>query len=112
MRTKLEDFRKHWTPTAENFFQRVSAGHLVDLFCESVDFDTRGERVAVFANLKKSEKAEKMEKLASDPITQNLTGLSLDQRGKLDKRVLDSTSLLLRGETQLAPLRRGYFFVK
>ncbi|MCJ8336569.1 MAG: hypothetical protein MJH10_20450, partial [Epibacterium sp.] len=25
------DFRKHWTPTAENFFSRVSADHLVDL---------------------------------------------------------------------------------
>jgi ParB family chromosome partitioning protein len=64
------DIRKHWTPTAENFFSRVSAGHLVDLLCEFLDCDARDERVAAFAKLKKAEKAEKMEKLVSDPPTQ------------------------------------------
>ena len=83
------DIRKHWTPTAENFFSRVSAGHLVDLLCEFLDCDARDERVAGFARLKKAEKAEKMERLVSDPTTQKLMGLTPDQKAKLDKWVPD-----------------------
>lgn len=85
------DIRKHWTPTAENFFSRVSAGHLVDLLCEFLDCDARDERVAVFAKLKKAEKAEKMEKLVCDPTTQKLMGLTPDQKAKPDKWVPDCT---------------------
>lgn len=85
------DIRKHWTPTAENFFSRVSAGHLVDLLCEFLDCDARDERVASFAKLKKAEKAEKMEKLVSDPTTQKLMGLTAEQKAKLDKWVPDCT---------------------
>ena len=83
------DIRKHWTPTAENFFSRVSAGHLVDLLCAFLDCDARDERVAGFAKLKKAEKAEKMEKLISDPTTQKLMGLTSDQKAKLDRWVPD-----------------------
>ncbi len=85
------DIRKHWTPTAENFFSRVSAGHLIDLLCEFLDCDARDERVAGFAKLKKAEKAEKMEKLVSDPTTQKLMGLTSEQKAKLDKWVPDCT---------------------
>jgi ParB family chromosome partitioning protein len=85
------DIRKHWTPTAENFFSRVSAGHLVDLLCEFLDCNARGERVAAFAKLKKAEKAEKMEKLVSDPTTQKLMGLTPNQKAKLDKWMPDCT---------------------
>jgi len=85
------DIRKHWTPTAENFFSRVSAGHLVDLLCEFLDCDARDERVAAFAKLKKAEKAEKMEKLMSDPTTQKLMRLTPEQKAKLDKWVPDCT---------------------
>lgn len=85
------DIRKHWTPTAENFFSRVPAGHLVDLLCEFLDCDARDERVAGFAKLKKAEKAEKMEKLVSDPTTQKLMGMTPDQKANLDKWVPDCT---------------------
>ena len=85
------DIRKHWTPTAENFFSRVSAGHLVDLLCKFLDCDARDERVAGFAKLKKAEKAEKMEKLVIDPTTQKLMGVTLEQKAKLDKWVPDCT---------------------
>jgi len=85
------DIRKHWTPTAENFFSRVSASHLVDLLCEFLDCDARDERVVTFAKLKKAEKAEKMEKLVSDPTTQKLMRLTSDQKAKLDKWVPDCT---------------------
>ncbi len=85
------DIRKHWRPTAENFFSRVSAGHLIDLLCEFLDCDARDERVAAFAKLKKAEKAEKMEKLVSDPTTQKLMGLTPEQKAKLGKWVPDCT---------------------
>lgn len=83
------DIRKHWKPTAENFFARVSAPYLIDLMCEFLDCDARDDRVAAFAKLKKSEKAEKMEKLVSDPTTQKLMGLTPEQKLKLDKWVPD-----------------------
>ncbi len=85
------DIRKHWTPTAENFFSRVSAAHLVDLLCAFLECDARDERVAAFAKLKKAEKAAKMEKLLSDPTTQKLMGLTPDQKTKLDTWVPDCT---------------------
>ncbi|MGH1447065.1 MAG: ParB/RepB/Spo0J family partition protein [Cognatishimia sp.] len=83
------DVRKHWTPTAENFFARVSAPYLIDLVCEFLDCDAHDDRVAAFAKLKKAEKAEKMEKLVSDPTTQKLMGLTPKQKTKLDKWVPD-----------------------
>ncbi|MEY8829737.1 ParB N-terminal domain-containing protein [Sedimentitalea sp. XS_ASV28] len=85
------EIRKHWTPTAENFFSRVSAGHLVDLLCEFLDCDARDERAAAFAKLKKAEKADKMEKLVSDPTTQKLMKLTPEQKTKLDTWVPDCT---------------------
>ncbi len=83
------DIRKHWTPTAENFFSRVSASHLVDLLCTFLDCDDRDERVVAFAKLKKAEKAEKMEKLVRDPTTQKLMALTSDQKAIIDKWVPD-----------------------
>ena len=85
------DMRKHWMPTAENFFSRVSASHLTDLLCDFLDCEVRDERVAAFAKLKKAEKAEKMEKLISDSTTQKLMKLSPEQKAKLDTWVPDCT---------------------
>lgn len=85
------DIRKHWTPTAENFFSRVSAAYLTDLICEFLSCDARDDRIASFAKLKKAEKAEKMEKLVNDPTTQKLMGLTSEQKAKLDKWVPDCT---------------------
>ena len=82
---------KYCTRTAKNFFSRVSAGHLVDLFCEFLGSDGRDERVAAFAKLKKAEKAEKMEKLMSDPTTQKLMGITPKQKARLDTWVPDCT---------------------
>jgi ParB family chromosome partitioning protein len=83
------DIRKHWTPTAENFFSRVSASHLVELLCTFLDCDARDERVVAFAKLKKAAKAEKLEKLVSDPTTRKLMGLTSDQKAKIEKWVPD-----------------------
>ena len=85
------DIRKHWTPTAENFFSRVSAGHLSDLLCTFLGCDARDERVVAFAKLKKAEKAEKMEALMKDPTTQKLMGLTSEQKAALDRWVPECT---------------------
>jgi ParB family transcriptional regulator, chromosome partitioning protein len=85
------DIRKHWTPTAANFFSRVSAPYLVDLMCEFLTCKPQDERIIAFAKLKKAEKAEKMEKVVSDPTTQKLLGLTPEQKAKLDKWVPDCT---------------------
>ena len=77
------DIRKHWTPTAENFFARVSADHLTELLCAFLDCDARDARVMAFSKLKKAEKAEKMEKLIADPVTQKLMGLTSEQKQNL-----------------------------
>ena len=83
------DIRKHWTPTAENFFSRVSASYLIELMCEFLCCRPQDERITAFAKLKKGEKAEKMEKLVSDATTQKLMGLTPDQKTKIDKWVPD-----------------------
>lgn len=85
------EIRKHWTPTAENFFSRVSAGHLSDLLCAYLDCDARDERVVAFAKLKKAEKAAKMEALMKDPTTQKLMGLTSEQKAALDRWLPECT---------------------
>jgi ParB family chromosome partitioning protein len=85
------DIRKHWTPTAENFFSRVSAPYLIELMCEVLDCKQQDERVTAFAKLKKGEKAEKMENLMNDPTTQKLMGITPEQKAKIDKWVPDCT---------------------
>ncbi len=83
------DMRKYWTPTAENFFSRVSAGLLTDLLCKFLECDATDDRVTAFAKLKKSEKADKLEKLTNDPTTQKLMGLTPEQKANLDQWVPD-----------------------
>ena len=83
------DNRRHWTPTAEDFFALVSASHLVDLLCTFLDCDARDDRVTAFAKLKKAEKAEKLEHLVADPTTQKLMGLTSEQKDKLARWVPD-----------------------
>ena len=83
------EIRKHWTPTAENFFSRVSAGLLSDLLCGFLECDATDDRAIAFAKLKKAEKADKLEKLTSDPTTQKLMGLTSEQKANLDQWVPD-----------------------
>jgi len=85
------DIRKHWTPTAENFFSRVSAGYLIELMCEFLECKPQDERVTAFAKLKKGQKAERMENLVSDATTQKLMGITPDQKAKIDKWLPDCT---------------------
>ncbi|MFU8776709.1 MAG: ParB/RepB/Spo0J family partition protein [Roseovarius sp.] len=57
------DIRAVWTPTAENFFARVSASYLTDLWLDLLDLPEDHPTATTFAKLKKGEKAAKLETL-------------------------------------------------
>ncbi|TNC66401.1 ParB/RepB/Spo0J family partition protein [Rubellimicrobium roseum] len=59
--------RAVWTPTAENFFGRVSGAILDDLWRHLLDLAPEHPTATTFARLKKREKAERLEHLFADP---------------------------------------------
>ncbi|WP_435171577.1 ParB/RepB/Spo0J family partition protein [Falsirhodobacter sp. 1013] len=69
---RLEDesgasIRAVWTPTAANFFGRVSGGTLDDLFKDLLEQDEDSPAFKSFRSLKKGAKAEAMEAIFADP---------------------------------------------
>ncbi|WP_435170314.1 ParB/RepB/Spo0J family partition protein [Falsirhodobacter sp. 1013] len=69
---RLEDeagasIRAVWTPTAANFFGRVSGGTLDDLFKDLLEQDDESPAFKSFRSLKKGAKAEAMEAIFADP---------------------------------------------
>ena len=69
---RLEDeagasIRAVWTPTAANFFGRVSGGTLDDLFKDLLELDEDSPVFRSFRSLKKGAKAEAMEAIFADP---------------------------------------------
>ncbi|TNC59471.1 ParB N-terminal domain-containing protein [Rubellimicrobium roseum] len=63
------DLRKVWTPTAENFFARVSGPTLDALWRDLLDLAPEHPTVTTFAKLRKRDKAEKLEALFADPAS-------------------------------------------
>lgn len=57
------NIREVWTPTAANFFSRVSGGTLNDLWCDLLDLAPEHPTATTFAKMKKGEKAERLEAL-------------------------------------------------
>jgi ParB family chromosome partitioning protein len=69
------DVRKHWTPTAENFFARCKPAYLNAVFAELLPDNSDAGRTA-FAILKKAEKAavlDRLFKLDASVIEKDLT---------------------------------------
>lgn len=69
---RLEDesgasIRAVWTPTAANFFGRVSGATLDGLFKDLLEPDDEGPAFKSFRSLKKGAKAEAMEAIFADP---------------------------------------------
>lgn len=108
------DIRDNFTPNAENFFGRVGGPYLFQQWRDLLDLNEDHPTVTTFANLKKSEKADKMAALLRDGATR---GADRADRGVGARRhVLDTLAgrvitLLYYpwGEDQLAPLTRGLF---
>lgn len=81
--------RTVWSPTAANFFGRVSGGYLDALLADLLCAEVGDDRVKAFAKMKKSEKAATMERLFSDSTTQTLYALSSDQIARIAQWVPD-----------------------
>ncbi len=77
------EVRKTWTPTAENFFGRVSTAYLLDLWCDLLGLNPDHPKATTFAKLKKREKAEKLADLFASEDTRSAHGLTKDQCARI-----------------------------
>ncbi|MBM1691143.1 hypothetical protein [Sulfitobacter geojensis] len=78
------DIRENFTPTATNFFGRVSGPYLVNLWRELLDLSEDHPTATTFAKLKKSEKADKMEALFGDPEMRKAHNITENQAKRID----------------------------
>ena len=76
--------RETFTPTAENFFKRVGGPYLVELWRDLLDLKPDHPTATTFAKLKKGEKADKLEKLFSDPTMRSALGVTEKQATRID----------------------------
>jgi ParB family chromosome partitioning protein len=78
------DIRENFTPTAANFFGRVGGPYLINLWRELLDLPEDHPTATTFAKLKKSEKAEKLEALFSDPEMRSAHSVTEAQAKRID----------------------------
>ena len=81
--------RKVWTPTAENFFNRVSADTLDSLHLELTGCDPEGRGFKAHKAQKKAEKARCMERLFSDAEYQKAWRVDAEAKARIDAWVPD-----------------------
>ena len=81
--------RKVWTPTAENFFNRVSAHYLDSLHLELTGCDPEGRGFKAHKAQKKAEKARCMERLFSDAEYQKAWRITAEAKARIDAWVPD-----------------------
>lgn len=79
------NIRSIWTPTAANFFSRVSAPYLTDLLKSLLEVEDDDDRIKAFVKMKKGEKAVEMEKLFSgDQTYRKLNAITKNQATRID----------------------------
>ncbi len=76
--------RKVWTPTAENFFSRVSADYLDALHLELTGCDPQGNGFKAHKAQKKAEKAQCMERLFSDAEYQKAWRIDAEKKARIE----------------------------
>jgi ParB family chromosome partitioning protein len=78
--------REVWTPTAENFFGRVSGPYMVTLWCDFLELTEDHPTVTTFAKLKKGEKVKKLHDLfAKDNAPfRSALGITNEQAARID----------------------------
>ena len=81
--------RKVWTPTAENFFNRVSADTLDSLHLELTGCDPECNGFKAHKAQKKAEKARCMERLFSDAEYQKAWRITAEAKARIDAWVPD-----------------------
>lgn len=81
--------RKVWTPTAENFFNRVSADYLDSLHLDLTGCDPECNGFKAHRAQKKAEKARCMERLFSDAEYQKAWRITAEAKARIDAWVPD-----------------------
>ena len=81
--------RKVWTPTAENFFNRVSADYLDSLHLDLTGCDPECNGFKAHKAQKKAEKARCMERLFSDAEYQKAWRITAEAKARIDAWVPD-----------------------
>ena len=81
--------RKVWTPTAENFFNRVSADYLDSLHLDLTGCDPECNGFKAHKAQKKAEKARCMERLFSDAEYQKAWRVDAEAKARIDAWVPD-----------------------
>ena len=76
--------RQVWTPTAENFFGRVSADYLDGLHLDLTGCDPQGPGFKAFKSQKKGEKAADMERLFTDAAYQAAWRIDAEKKARID----------------------------
>lgn len=77
------DIRAVWTPTAENFFARVSGAYLETLWRDLLGVAPDHPSATSFVKLRKGEKAARLESLFSDPDTRASLALTPEQEARV-----------------------------
>lgn len=77
------NIREVWTPTADNFFGRVSGQYLGELWRSLLDLPEDHPTNTSFAKLKKAEKAAKLAQLFSDAQMRTALNITEDQEAKI-----------------------------
>ena len=81
--------RQVWTPTAENFFSRVSADTLDALMLDLTGCDPQGSGFKAWKARKKGEKAAAMERLFTDADYQAVWLIDAEKKVRIDAWVPD-----------------------
>ena len=81
--------RQVWTPTAENFFGRVSADYLDALHLDLTGCDPQCNGFKAFKSQKKGEKAAGMERLFTDAAYQSAWKIDAEKKARIDAWVPD-----------------------
>ena len=75
--------RAHFTPTAENFFGRVSGPYLCGLWNDLLDLAADHPTATNFAKKKKGEKAEALDSLFNDPAYRDAHSVTAEQLARI-----------------------------
>lgn len=78
------DLRHVWTPTAEGFFKRVNADYLDSLMLDLTGCNPTGNGFKSWKAMKKSAKADALEKLFTDPDYQKAWHIDVEKKARID----------------------------
>lgn len=78
------DMREVWTPSETNCFKRLNGGQLDGIFSDLMDLKADSQAQKVFVKLKKGQKANTLHKLFNDADYQEKSGVTAEQKNRID----------------------------